>query len=84
MVFSWILNAFDFTMGISWTLNLEGGREGERWNALLKGIFHMKKPLINTIKNLLKLHEKLVIFLLNHSQDSSGFRLHSYSAFAVK
>ena len=39
--------------------------------------FHGKNPMNFTMKNLLKLHENLVIFPLKFSQDFNGFWFHS-------
>ena len=78
MVFSWIFNEFDSKMKISWAINGEFLR-AISWDfaCFFSWDFHGKNPMNLTMKNLLKLHENLVIFPLKFSQDFNGFWFHS-------
>ena len=83
MVFSWIFNEFDLKMKISWAINGEFLREFHGnftgFLMLFSWDFHRKNPMNYTMKNLLKLHENLVIFPLKFSQDFNGFWFQSVS-----
>jgi len=62
MAFSWIFNVSYFRMEISWALNWEFFR-GFSWDfkCFSPWDFSHENPGINTMKNLLKVHENLVI-----------------------